>query len=208
MLNPGPGQTLFLNPGPGHLSHLGRGWNRGFLLWINTKHKDTQRDSTDTTKILQNILQDIPPHQGQTGINKHIHTYLTQNAPELIAKNKVLDAPPPAISSTETQLSSLQAGKSTPSQIPLRGPHLITEIHALYKTNRHKHLSILPGSSSHNHARHARLPFLASTQTPAFGDGILAHAAGEAPVKGSLGPATTTTTTTTTTVDKNTRQTQ
>ena len=52
LLNPGPGpglgQTLFLNPGPGpgpgHLSHLGRGWNRGFLLWINTKHKDTQRD--------------------------------------------------------------------------------------------------------------------------------------------------------------------
>ena len=69
-------------------------------------HPQTPRQIVQTPhRYYTDILQNIPPPHGQTSLKKHIHTHITQNAPELIAENKVLNAPPPNISSTETQLS-------------------------------------------------------------------------------------------------------
>ena len=69
-------------------------------------HPPTHRQVANTPhRHYTRILNTIPQPTNNTQYKKHIHTYLTKQALDNLANNKILNTPPPTISSTETQLS-------------------------------------------------------------------------------------------------------
>ena len=69
-------------------------------------HPPTHRQIKNTPhRYYTRILNSLPQPTNTTQYKKHIHTHLTRQALNNLPNNKILDTPPPNISSTETQLS-------------------------------------------------------------------------------------------------------
>ena len=69
-------------------------------------HPPTHRQIKNTPhRHYTNILNSLPPPTDITQYKKHIHTHLTRQALNNLPNNKILNTPPPIISSAETQLS-------------------------------------------------------------------------------------------------------
>ena len=69
-------------------------------------HQPTPRNIANTPfNHYSSILNTIPPPTNTTRLKTHIHTHLTRRALNSQNNNRILNTRPPAISSTETQLS-------------------------------------------------------------------------------------------------------
>ena len=69
-------------------------------------HPPTHRQIKNTPhRHYSSILNSIPQPANIAQYKKHIHTYFTRQVLTNLPHNKILDTPPPDISSTETQLS-------------------------------------------------------------------------------------------------------
>ena len=119
------------------------------LLFTQPPHP-TQTNSKHTTQTLHkhytNILNSIPPPTRITQYKKHIHTHLTRHALDNLPNNKILDTPPPTISSTETQLLRSERAHLTR---PRCGHHPSLNTYKHFIDNTHTHLCPLCQVSPH-----------------------------------------------------------